>query len=260
MRSEDIVFEANDVCVSFSTHGRLLDVLQHVSLELRRGEFVVLLGPSGCGKSTLLNVVAGLVKPHSGTYHHRSDASGVQRDVGYMTQDDTLLPWRSVEANIRIPLELKHHRDRWKDRKELVRFYTELVGLKGFEHFHPDRLSGGMRKRVALARTLIYDPDLLLMDEPFGALDAQLKLVMQNELLRIWESTGKTVLFVTHDLAEAITLADRIAVFSGRPGTIKTIVPVDLPRPRTAAEIHRLPQYGELYERLWTLLEPTIEP
>jgi NitT/TauT family transport system ATP-binding protein len=260
MQQVEPILQIDRLSLAFGSAGAALPVLRDISLDVRRGEFVVLLGPSGCGKSTLLNIAAGMLAPTSGTVRFAgAPLAGVNRGAGYLTQDDTLLPWRTVEANIAIALELKYHRAAAARKAELVRSHIELVGLTGFEHFHPARLSGGMRKRVALARTLIYDPDLLLMDEPFGALDAQLKIVMQNELLRLWERSGKTVVFVTHDLAEALVLADRVAVFSRRPGTIKDIVTIDLPRPRNATEIHRLARYGELYSELWNLLDVSIE-
>jgi NitT/TauT family transport system ATP-binding protein len=250
----------DDLGLQFQTPGGTLQVLEHISLSVADGEFLVLLGPSGCGKSTLLNVIAGTLHPTSGTMLFESaPLKGVNRGVGYLTQDDTLLPWRTVENNIGIALELQFHREAAGRKEELVRSLIDLVGLRGFEKYHPGQLSGGMRKRVALARSLIYDPALLLMDEPFGALDAQLKIVMQNELLRIWERTRKTVVFVTHDLGEAIALADRVAVFSKRPGTIKDIVEIDLPRPRNATEIHRLARFGELHERLWNLLDVSVD-
>ena len=237
-----------------------MPVLQDISLSVRAGEFLVLLGPSGCGKSTLLNVAAGTLRPTSGSVlYDGAPLQGINRGAGYLTQDDTLLPWRTVENNVGIALELKFHQKSASRKAELVRSLIELVGLTGFEGFHPGRLSGGMRKRVALARSLIYDPALLLMDEPFGALDAQMKIVMQSELLRIWEQTRKTVVFVTHDLGEAIVLADRVAVFTKRPGTIRDIVTIDLPRPRNTTEIHRLPRFGELYEQLWKLLEGSFD-
>lgn len=260
MRSEHPILQVEDLGLVFDTGGRALPVLQNISLSVHEGEFLVLLGPSGCGKSTLLNVAAGTLRPTSGkVLYDGAPLNGINRGVGYLTQDDTLLPWRTVENNIGIALELKFHHKSASRKEELVRSLIELVGLQGFESFHPGRLSGGMRKRVALARSLIYDPALLLMDEPFGTLDAQMKIVMQNELLRIWERTRKTIVFVTHDLGEAIVLADRVAVFTKRPGTIKDIVTIDLPRPRNATEIHRFPRYGEFYEQLWKLLEGSFD-
>jgi NitT/TauT family transport system ATP-binding protein len=173
-----------------------------------------------------------------------------------MTQRDSLLPWRSVDANIGVALEIGGV-DASK-RKELVREYVHMVGLAGFEKHYPAELSGGMRKRVALARTLIYDPETLLMDEPFGALDAQLKLILQGELLKLWERSRKTILFVTHDLTEAITLADRVVVMSSRPGRIKLIQNIDIPRPRDVFKVRFTPRFGELHELLWSALEEDI--
>jgi NitT/TauT family transport system ATP-binding protein len=173
-----------------------------------------------------------------------------------MTQRDNLLPWRSVEANIGIALELARLPAR--ERRPRVERFVKLVGLSGFEKHFPAELSGGMRKRVALARTLIYDPETLLMDEPFGALDAQLKQILHGELLRLWEQSGKTIVFVTHDLAEALTLADRVVVMSSRPGTVKLVQEVDLPRPRDVFKVRFTPRFGQLHERLWSGLEEDI--
>jgi NitT/TauT family transport system ATP-binding protein len=180
----------------------------------------------------------------------------VNRRVGYMTQRDNLLPWRTVETNIGIALEIAHVNRAERHRR--VDQFVNLVGLNGFEEAYPAELSGGMRKRVALARTLIYDPETLLMDEPFGALDAQLKLILHAELLRIWEESRKTIVFVTHDLTEAITLADRVIVLSGRPGTVKLTQPIDLSRPRDVFKVRFTERFGQLHELLWGALEDDI--
>jgi NitT/TauT family transport system ATP-binding protein len=228
-----------------------------VSLQVRRGEFVAVVGPSGCGKSTLLNMVAGLMRPSAGTiWYDGHPVADVNRRVGYMTQRDNLLPWRTVETNIGIALEIGHVNG--TERHDRVQRFVNLVGLSGFERAYPAELSGGMRKRVALARTLIYDPETLLMDEPFGALDAQLKLILHAELLRIWEESGKTIVFVTHDLTEAITLADRVIVLSSRPGTVKLTQVIDLGRPRDVFKVRFTPRFGELHELLWSALEDDI--
>jgi NitT/TauT family transport system ATP-binding protein len=183
---------------------------------------------------------------------------GVNRDVGYMTQDDALLPWRSVRSNVGLPLELRHHRDRRAQRAALVREHVRLVGLGGFEDYRPGQLSGGMRKRVALARTLICDPSVLLLDEPFAALDAQLRVVMQTELARLNSIKGKTVLLVTHDIAEAISLADRILVFSSRPARIVSEIAVDFERPRDIVQLQGDPRFGEIHKEVWDCLRPQL--
>lgn len=233
--------------------------LDDVSLSVVPREFVALVGPSGCGKSTVLNLIAGLEPPTSGEVHYNEEPlADVNTRVGYMTQKDTLLPWRTVLGNVGIALELKSRRTP-RPTRDLIRRYIRLVGLEGFEHHHPSHLSGGMRRRALLARTLIYEPETLLMDEPFGALDAQLKLVMQAELLRIWGETRNTILFVTHDLGEAIALADRVVIFSGRPGRVKAIQDVDLPRPRDVFTVRFSARYAEIYERLWKTLRGEVD-
>lgn len=231
--------------------------LEDVSLTVGEGDFVALVGPSGCGKSTLLNIIAGLMAPTSGSIIHKGkEFKGINTDVGYITQHDSLFPWRTVEQNIGISLEIqKASRD---ERSKRVQKYINLVGLQGFEKHYPSQLSGGMRKRVALARTLIYDPMALLLDEPFGALDAQLKLILQDELLKIWDRTKKTMVFVTHDLGEAIALADRLVVFTGRPGRIKLIRDIPIPRPRNVFQIRFAPLFGELYEEIWASLKEEV--
>src|SRR5215212_7653905 len=224
------LIEMEQLSKQFYRNGKALLACHNVNLSVDSGKFIAVVGPSGCGKSTLLNMSAGLMKPSAGTVRYAgTEVNGVNRNVGYMTQRDNLLPWRSVEANVGLALEVA--RVPTAERQKRVREFIDLVGLTGFEKHYPAELSGGMRKRVALARTLVYDPETLLMDEPFGALDAQLKVIMHGELLKLWERSHKTILFVTHDLTEAITLADRVVVMSSRPGRIKLIQKVDLPRP-----------------------------
>ena len=232
--------------------------LQSVSLQIEDGEFVAFVGPSGCGKSTLMNMIAGIIPATSGTIlHDGRPVLGVNTAVGYMTQIDSLLPWRTTEDNIALALQLRGTPKR--EMTDRVDRMLDLVKLTQFRHHYPVELSGGMRKRVALAQVLAYDPDTLLMDEPFGALDAQLKLVMQDELLRIWDRSRKTVVFVTHDLGEAIAVADWIVVFSSRPGRINRIEKIDLPRPRNVFQIRFAPRFQEIYESIWAALEPEIQ-
>ncbi|MGN6572146.1 MAG: ABC transporter ATP-binding protein [Pseudolabrys sp.] len=257
MTQELLSLEA--VTKSFERDSNAIMALAPTDLSVEREEFVALVGPSGCGKSTILNMVAGLLRPSAGRLHYDGrPVDDLNLRVGYMTQRDTLLPWRTVADNIGSPLELSAHRTSKSERADRVRRMIELVGLKGFEKHYPGELSGGMRRRVALARMLIYDPETLLMDEPFGALDAQLKLVMHDEIQRIVGIGRKTVLFVTHDLAEAIALADRVVVFSGRPGRVKTVRKVDLPRPRDVFRIRFAPRFTELHEELWDHLQDEV--
>ena len=224
-----------------------LTVLTDINVEIVRGEFVSLLGPSGCGKSTFLNIVAGLLEPTEGIIEINGAVStGLQKSAGYMFQEDTLLPWASALANVMLPQEVAGR----KDEAEALRL-LEMVGLKGFESKRPSQLSGGMRKRVQFARLLAQKPDFALMDEPFGALDALTKLVMQQELLQILERDPKTVLFVTHDPTEAILLSDRILVFSKRPGRIVSDYGVPIPRPRRDLPVLMKNQiYLDLYDKI----------
>ncbi len=231
-----------------------LHAMGPTTLSVRKGEFLAVVGPSGCGKSTLLNMVAGTLRPSEGlvTYKGRS-VDGINNDVGYITQKNYCLPWRTVEENVRMPLEFR--RIPRQEANERVARAVAQVGLKGFEKAFPRQLSGGMLQRVMIARTLAYAPDTYLMDEPFGSLDAQLRMRMHSELLKLWQETGATFIFVTHDLHEAITLADRVVVMSKRPGTPKMIVDIDLPRPRDVIDIQADPAFGAYFKQLWAALD-----
>jgi NitT/TauT family transport system ATP-binding protein len=243
----------------FQARGQEIEALQPTELRIRPEEFLTLIGPSGCGKSTILNLVAGLLQPSTGeVYYDGKPVKAINRRVGYMTQRDTLLPWRSAADNIRIALELKCRAVPRDEADAKVAQMIELVGLKGFGHHYPAELSGGMRRRVALARTLIYEPETLLMDEPFGALDAQLKLLMLDQLQRLTQLRHMTVIFVTHDLGEAITLADRVIVFSARPGCIRKISPVPIERPRDVFKLRFTDAFARLYEELWDELKDEV--
>lgn len=242
---------------TFITKAGELRAATNINLSVRQGEFVTLVGPSGCGKSTLLNATAGLFPPTDGQVLYRGQpVKGYNHAVGYMTQSDHLLPWRDVIGNIAVPLEIKGLPRRKID--ERVGELVTLVGLKGFEKSYPTQLSGGMRKRAALARLLAYDPDTLLMDEPFGALDAQLRLGLQIQLRRLCLRLNKTVIFVTHDLDEAVALADRAVVFTKRPGTVKQVLDIDLPRDRDLMQLRHDRRYVELTAQLWDLLAPSL--
>lgn len=250
------VFEFKDVRKSYYRRGQVVDALGPVSFDIRPGEFVALVGPSGCGKSTALNMAAGLVDHTAGeVLFLGAPVKGVNKSVGYMTQHDGLLPWRNVRKNAWLALELDRPRERATEAKRIDEI-LDLVGLRAFAHSYPSELSGGMRKRLSLARTLVTSADTLLMDEPFGALDAQLRMVMHAELLRI--AKGKTVVFVTHDLHEALTIADRIIVFSARPGLIRQVLEVDLPKPRDPFTIQFEPRFQELHSELWGVLRAEI--
>ena len=259
------IAEAGPALISYRGVGKTFETLQgdvvavrDITLDVREGEFVTLVGPSGCGKSTLLNMAAGLFEPTTGTVHYRGAAvAPYNQRVGYMTQNDHLLPWRDVMGNVKVPLEIRGvPKGEARDRVESL---LHKVGLKGFEKSYPSQLSGGMRKRCALARLLAYDPEALLMDEPFGALDAQLRLKMQIEIRGLAMALGKTTVFVTHDLDEAVSLADRCVVFTHRPGTIARVVDVPLPRERDLMRLRHNATYRDLTAELWDLLSPDME-
>lgn len=249
----DPVISAQRVTKRFRRKDQVISAISEVDLNIHEGEFVCIVGPSGCGKSTLLNMSAGLMQPSAGRLLFRGDAiTGPNTSVGYITQKDNLMPWHTVEGNIGLALHIRKY-DKQAIKRRVAEM-VELVGLDGFEKSYPGELSGGMRKRVTLARTLAYDPQVLLADEPFGALDAQLKLVMQSEMQRIWAETGKTILFVTHDISEAVALGDRVVVFSSRPGEIKVDRAIDIARPRDVFKIRHQPGFGDIAEELWDVL------
>jgi len=252
------VLEARNVYKVFVARGKARTALRNVQLTIHRGEFVCLVGPSGCGKSTVLNMFAGLVTPTDGTILHDGRAiKDVNTRVGYVTQDDNLLPWRTALANVELALECKGVRR--AERRERAFDYLARVGLKGSADLYPHELSGGMRKRVSIVRTLVDDSvDVILMDEPFGPLDAQTRLVLQDELLRLWQGTDRTIVFVTHDIVEAITLSDRIATFTGVPGSIKQVRNVTLPRPRDVFHIHETPGFAMIYDAIWNDLREEL--
>ena len=256
-----IKIQARDVRMDFAIEddkGRRqqISALQDFNLDIREGEFFTILGPSGCGKSTFLNVLAGLAHKTSGSITiDGRPAEGINLHQGVVFQGYALFPWRTVLQNIEMGLEIRKVPKR--ERKETAEHFLDLVGLSGFAHRYPHELSGGMRQRVAIARALAYSPDLLLMDEPFAALDAQTREILQAELLRIWEAHKKTIVFITHSLDEAIYLSDRIAVMTHRPGRIKSILDVPLARPRPA-EIRHSPQCVQLREQAWDVLRDEV--
>jgi NitT/TauT family transport system ATP-binding protein len=233
--------------------------LENFSLSVDDGSFVAIVGPSGCGKSTLLDILAGLSKPKSGDIHIDGTlVAGPALDRGFIMQGYALFPWRTVRANVEYGLEVK--RVPRAVRQEICKKFIDLVGLNGFEDRYPSELSGGMCQRVAIARSLAYDPKVLLMDEPFAAVDAQTRETLQDELLEIWEKTKKTIIFITHSIEEAVLLADQVVIMTPRPGRIKNIFDIDLPRPRRAADMRVSADYTWVTHRIWELLQNDSAP
>ena len=248
---------AHDIGVTFRPADRdPVTALAGFGLEVTRGEFVSLVGPSGCGKSTFLNIVLGLLRPDTGEVRiDGRPVRGPASDRAMVFQEFGLLPWRSVQANVELGLELKGAAA--AERRLRCLELIQLVGLTGFERHYPHELSGGMKQRVGLARALATNPEVLLMDEPFAALDAQTRDIMQAELLRIWERSKKTVVFVTHSIEEAAYLSDRVVVLSARPGRRKAEMPVRLPRPRNY-EMRLSPEFNELKLAIWNALKEEL--
>lgn len=233
-----------------------LIALRDMSLDVYPGEFLAIVGPSGCGKTTLVNMIAGFVKPLEGSILVRGEeVKGPGADRAMVFQDYAVLPWRTVHSNVRFALENRRPRPSKQDQERLIKHSLALVGLTGFEQSFPYELSGGMRQRVGIARALVSEPEILLMDEPFGAVDAMTREAMQAEFEKIIADTRQTVFFITHSIDEALTLADRVVVISNRPGTIKEIVNVDLPRSRFDEGVRRCDRFGELREHIWGLLQ-----
>jgi len=248
-----------DATKTFATKGGTpFTAIRNVTMDVRRGEFVTVVGPTGCGKSTTLSLVSGLEPATVGSVTvDGKPVNGIPDGVGYMFQADAVLPWKTVLGN--VALGLRYRKVPGKEADARAREWIQRVGLAGFEDRYPHQLSGGMRKRVAMAQTLITEPSVLLMDEPFGALDVQTRELMQDELLRLWSGSGAAVVFVTHDLTEAIALADRVVVMTAGPATVKDIVEIDLPRPRKVEEIRLTPEFTDLYRRVWDSLREEVE-
>ncbi len=236
-----------DVGMIFNTDGKRIAVLEDISLDIQDGEFVCLLGPSGCGKSTLLNVVAGFLHPTSGEVVIEGEkVLGPDPRRIFVFQERGVFPWLTVEGNIGFGL-FKLSR---KEKEERIAHYVQLVGLRGFERAYPAELSGGMKQRVEVARALAVNPDVLFLDEPFGALDSITRLTMRSELLRIWEREKKTILFVTHDIEESVQLADRVVVMSTRPARIQRIVEIDIPHPRDISSERYIQLRDSIFEEI----------
>jgi NitT/TauT family transport system ATP-binding protein len=241
-----------------SPTGAVMTAIRDVTLSIKPGEFCAIVGPTGCGKSTTLTLAAGLDRPSAGIVRVADEiVDGITKGASFVFQTDALLPWKPVLANVALGPMFRGVPK--KQAQAMARDWLKVVGLTGFENHYPHQLSGGMRKRVALAAALMNEPSMLLMDEPFSALDVQTRAIMSNELLSMWEKTKPSVLFVTHDLEEAISLADKVAVMTVGPGTIKAIFEVDLPRPRGAVqEIRFHPRFLELYQQIWQALREEV--
>ena len=238
------------------TGGRLL-ALDNINLKVEDGEFVSIVGPSGCGKTTFINLADGLLKPTAGRLLiDGAQVTGPGNDRGMVFQDSCLMPWRTVFKNVMFGLECQGLDN--GEGQARARKFIKLVGLEGFEDHYSHELSGGMQQRCNLARALTVDPKILIMDEPFAALDAQTREIMQLELLRIWREAAKTVLFITHQINEAIYLADRVIVFGARPGKVKEMIKIDIPRPRPLA-VKREKKFLEYEDHLWTLIEEEVK-
>lgn len=240
----------------YDGQGNVVTALLDINLTVGQEEFVVLVGPSGCGKSTLLNMVGGLLSPSSGRVYFKGLADNKDPDIGVVFQDVGLFPWRTVYRNVAFGLEEKGLAG--KELREKVQENIKMVGLEGFENSYPHQLSGGMRQRAGIARALAVEPDLLLMDEPFSALDAQTRTIMQEELLRIWEQTRLSTLYVTHNISEAVYLGDKVVVLSRRPGRIVEIIPIELPKFERNAE-ESLVRFNAYVERIWNLIRKDAE-
>jgi NitT/TauT family transport system ATP-binding protein len=232
--------------------------VKDVSLNILDGEFVSVVGPTGCGKSTLLNVAAGLLRPTGGAIEiFGSPLQGINKDAGYMFQAESLMAWRSALQNVMVGLEYRGVPK--KEAHERAMNWLKTVGLAGFEDRYPHQLSGGMRKRVSLAQMLVLDPKIVLLDEPFSALDAQTRVLMENELLTLWAANRKSVLFITHDLEEAISMSDRVVVLSAGPGTHPIAeFAIDLPRPRDVSEIRHTKQFVDLHREIWDVMKEEV--
>ncbi|HWG05529.1 MAG TPA: ABC transporter ATP-binding protein [Beijerinckiaceae bacterium] len=236
--------------------GQSIEALQDINLSVNKGEFLTIVGPSGCGKTTLLRIFAGLIPPTEGmVLYNGNPVLAPSPKVGFVFQSDNLMPWRNVWDNVGFGPELRGESKKIYGPR--IEYLLDLVGLSGFAKYYPHQLSGGMRQRVNLARALAIEPDVLLMDEPFAALDAQTREIMQDELLRIWRETGNTVVFITHQIDEAIFLADRLLILAARPGRVQELLTIDIPRPR-ALEVKRTARFTEFADHVWSSIERQV--
>lgn len=257
----DHALELLDVTCTFRSRddaGQAYTAVGASTLRIRAGEFVSVVGPTGCGKSTLLNIGAGLLPPTSGTVKvFGQPLNGINSRAGYMFQTEALMPWRSAIDNVMVGLQYRGVSD--AEARAQAQAWLERVGLSGFGDRYPHQLSGGMRKRTALAQVLALDPDIILMDEPFSALDIQTRQLMENEVLDLWAAKKKAVLFITHDLDEAIAMSDRVVVLSAGPATVPMgEFVIDLPRPRNVAEVRTQPRFIELHTQIWDVLRDEV--
>jgi NitT/TauT family transport system ATP-binding protein len=246
-----------DVKLVFANKDTEFLALDGVSFDVPPGKITTVVGPSGCGKTTLLRLASGLAPVSEGVVAFNGAAvSGLNTSVGYVTQDSNLFPWLTALGNVEFPLAIRGVPAR--ERREKAMDWLRLVGLDGFEDHYPSQLSGGMQKRVSIVRTLIYEPEVVLLDEPFGALDAQTRMTLHHELLQLWQKQKSTMLFITHDLVEAITLSDQIVIMTRRPGRVKEIYQVPLARPRNVFEIYLEPGFDNAYATLWSHFKSEI--
>lgn len=247
------LISVNNLTRTFASPAGTLNAIEDITLDIRSGEFLAIVGPSGCGKTTLLRILAGLDKPTAGTL----DAPGTFPSNALVFQGRSVFPWMTVEDNIVYGLKLGgvSRSNRSAHADELLR----MIGIERFRRSYPHQLSEGMRQRVAIARALAVDPDLLLMDEPFSALDEQTKLLLQDEVLEIWERTRKTIVFITHSIDEALVMADRVVVFTAQPGRVKAIVDVRFPRPRGFLAVRSDPRFAERFQHIWELLRDEVQ-
>ncbi|WP_243141169.1 ABC transporter ATP-binding protein [Alkaliphilus pronyensis] len=234
-----------------------IDVLDNIDFTVKEKEFLAIVGPSGCGKSTLLNIMSGLLKPTGGEILLEGEAlSSTTKRIGYISQTDTSMPWRTAISNVELGMEIKGVSK--KKRREIALKLMQDAVLAGFEKSFPYELSGGMKKRVDIIKVLAIDPEIIFMDEPFGALDVFTREMLQNYILSLWEKTKKTIIFITHDLTEAITLAGRVIILTNRPATVKSEYKIDLPRPRSSFDIRYDKKFIELHKRIWEDLKSEV--
>jgi len=246
------ILDIQNVSKTFGGDAGAVRALDGVSLSVRQGEFVSIIGPSGCGKSTLFNIIGGLITNFDGrVLIDGQPVQGAHRDVGVVFQEESTFPWRTTLQNVAFPLETQGMPR--AEREERARHFIRLVGLEGFENHYPTQLSGGMKQRTAVARTLAYEPRIMLLDEPFGALDEQTRLLLGDKLLEIWSALEQTMLLITHNITEAVQLSDRVVIMSFRPGRIKEEIVIDLPRPRSSEQIASA-EFGHYVGRIWNLL------
>lgn len=252
------IIDMTNLSKRYRSRGRTVAALENIDLPVEQGSFTTLIGPSGCGKSTILKIIAGIALPYEGQLRYKGrEVVSMNTDVGFVTQDSNLFPWLTLIENVELALKIRGTSSE-KRRVEAQRF-IDMMELTGFENHYPHELSGGMQKRGSIIRTLIYSPEVILMDEPFGPLDAQTRLLLQDELLRIWDQNKKTILFVTHDLTEAIALSDKVVLMTKRPGTVKRIFDVPLARPRNVFEIHNEQGFRDIYHEIWESFRTEIK-